>query len=302
MDNTDTLLAGLASGDRAPVDGAVTETLKRDQDSMDDFEHLDRENKKEDGESPLHIPQTKITTQNFIDMERDVFMDTPRAPSVTEKSEHLADKFTDSESDAGESPLHRPDPAIAREATPEPSAPVDPTPVLIPAFIPEKKDPQPEPKPEVKIETSSPVEQLKAEVKPISKPEEEFKHSTTLDEYMAEPLVPEKQPEPPKPAPAPAPPAVVPEPVSRQDTPRGPTAHIIEAEVIFCQMGLGSNWVVANQTKRVAIALSTANAACQELRVRIVCAHARVERGRVRSAGRCAAAASIDASVKRGAR
>ncbi|CAG4967015.1 unnamed protein product [Colias eurytheme] len=247
MDGADTLLAGLASGDRASADVLVPEpAMKRDQDSMDDFEHLDREGKKEEvGESPLHMPQstTRNATQSFLDMERDEFLDTPRAPSVTEKSDHLADKFTDSESDAGESPLHRPVPPAthARDPTPEPSAPMDPTPALIPAPAQKAPEPVPEPTPALKTEivAAPTISEPKEEAKPVTKEIKDPEPAPALPPAAApkpEPIPEKKEPvaEKKEPAPAKAPAESKPEPT------RGPTAHVIEAEVIFCQMGLVS--------------------------------------------------------------
>lgn len=225
MDSADALLGGLASGDSTqptPPEPA----LKRDQDSTDDFEHLEREAKPE-GESPHH---PRITTQSFLDMERDVFVDTPRAPSVTDKMDHIADKFTDSESDAdtaGESPLHRPAPAVPAHAAPA-SAPApallldllsDPLPAPVPAALPtpalvtlpaEKPAPAPAPAPAPTPAPAS-VTEPKAAPAPV--------------------------PEPAKPAPVPQQ-QPAPKPVPSEPT-RAPVAHVIEAEVIFCQMGLG---------------------------------------------------------------
>lgn len=228
MDSADALLGGLASGDTAPAPEAPPQpdaALKREQDSTDDFEHLDRDSKQEAGESPLH--QHRTATQSFLDMERDEFVDTPRAPSAADKlADQLADKFTDSESDAdtaGESPLHRPEPRAEPKPSapaPEPSAPLmlDPTPVLAPtsavapvAFTPAKPE-IPEVHPEPKPRTPTP-EPKKEPMKP-------------------EPVAPPKVEPAPQPKPAPA-------PVPKAEPIRVPTAHIIEAEVIFCQMGLG---------------------------------------------------------------
>ncbi|XP_053613145.1 reticulon-1 isoform X2 [Plodia interpunctella] len=211
MDSADALLGGLAGGDAVvPIGASHSEqSLKRDQDSTDDFEHLDRESKHETNESPLHQP--RIASQNFLAMERDdPFVDMPRAPSVAEKlADQLADKFTDSESDAdtaGESPLHRPNPvpqAKPTVPTPEPTpVALDPTPVLAPTPAP------------------APV------LKPASEPIPPEPKPTLVPEPVQPPLVA------PAPAPAPQPAAATPEPA------RAPVAHVIEAEVIFCQMGL----------------------------------------------------------------
>ncbi|XP_047508762.1 reticulon-1 isoform X2 [Pieris napi] len=232
MDGADTLITGLASGDRAPADAVVPEaSMKRDQDSVDDFEHLEGEGKKDDiSDSPLH--SARNTTQSFLDMERDVFLDTPRAPSVTEKSEHIADKFTDSESDAGESPMHRPVPAKARD--PEPAPPTDPTPVLpatvtIPAPSQEKKEPEPE----LISDVAPIINEVKPELKPMTSPDILLKPLESKTETIS--TVVEPKPAPAQPATAPAPVVSV---KPKPEAPRGPTAHIIEAEVIFCQMGL----------------------------------------------------------------
>ncbi|XP_075974293.1 reticulon isoform X2 [Anticarsia gemmatalis] len=217
MDSADALLGGLASGDKAPLDATQpAPAMKRDQDSTDDFEHLDRDGKREMTESPQH--QQATATRSFLDMERELLADAPRAPSA----DQLADKFTDSESDAdtaGESPLHRPASGQRAAHTPEP--PLDPTPVLAPA-------PAPAPAPQL---APSPAPA------PLDKP---------LPEEPKPAVVPEPKPEPPKPElPKPEPPK--PEPVKREPSPppkasapepARPTAHVIEAEVIFCQMGL----------------------------------------------------------------
>ncbi|XP_038214465.1 reticulon-1-like isoform X2 [Zerene cesonia] len=263
MDNADALLAGLASGDRAPADVLVPEpAMKRDQDSMDDFEHLDREGKKEEvGESPLHMAQstTRNATQSFLDMERDEFLDTPRAPSVTEKSDHLADKFTDSESDAGESPLHRPAPpapVAARDPTPEPSAPMDPTPALIPT--PAQKAPEPVPVPTSELKTemvSAPtISEPKEEPKPITKEVKAPEPAPELPPAAApkpEPVPEKKEPIPEKNEPAPTKAPMEPKP----EATRGPTAHVIEAEVIFCQMGLVESLIYWRSAGRSGAAL-----------------------------------------------
>lgn len=227
------LLGGLASGDTT-VSAELTPSLKRDQDSTDDFEHLDRESKRDEfGESPSHHGTARAATQNFLDMERDEFVDTPRAPSVTDKlADHIADKFTDSESEAdtaGESPLHRPEPPQQKSSapTPEPSMtapPVvhDPTPIL--AATPA---PPPTPAPVVPIPTPVPsvpdsIVETRSETKAASK----------MEAPHEAPVAAPKQEPAPRPKPVASDPAKA-EPV------RAPTAHVIEAEVIFCQMGLG---------------------------------------------------------------
>ncbi|CAH0750006.1 unnamed protein product [Diatraea saccharalis] len=248
MDSADALLGGLGSGDTvspAPVAPVAEHTLKRDQDSMDDFEHLERD-KQEPGESPLH--HHRVASQSFLDMEREEIMAPPRVPSGADKLiDHLADKFTDSESDAdtaGESPLHRPEPVKASAPTMEPLAPksVDPMPVLAPAPAP------------------VPVQPVAAAVPPMSAPE-------SIVETRSEPPrvpTPEPKPEPPKhvpvpqpepaaPQPKPAPAVVSPKPEAVQ--PRAPTAHIIEAEVIFCQMGLVESLIYWRNAARSGAAL-----------------------------------------------
>lgn len=212
MDNTDILIGGLASGDRVPAADPLQPepAMKRDQDSTDDFEHLERDGKRELAGTPEQLKAA--ASRNFIDMERELMMDAPRAPSA----DHIADKFTDSESDAdtaGESPLHRPAPS-------PPVAHFDPTPVLAPAPAP----------------VSAPIREPSPELMPPNKPLPE------------EPklVIPDIKPEPPKPeVPKPEPPK--PEPVKREPSPpprviapepSRPIAHVIDAEVIFCQMGL----------------------------------------------------------------
>lgn len=231
MDGSDKLIAGLASGDSAAPDVLASEaTMKRDQDSLDDFEHLDRESKRDEREeSPLHAHGVaRHATQSFLDMERDEFVDTPRAPSVTDKAEHLADKFTDSESDAdtaGESPLHRPEPPKPSALAPEPPASVahDPTPVLAPTPAPP-------------VVASAPVVETKPEQR-----KDEIVPPKPVDPKPAEP---KPEPPPPQPKPAPEQPKQeppLPKPAPKPEPPRAPTAHVIEAEVIFCQMGLGEH-------------------------------------------------------------
>lgn len=225
MDSADALLGGLASGDSAPTaaDAPAAETaMKRDQDSTDDFEHLDREGKREAGESP-HRQPAAAATRSFLDMERELLAEAPRAPSAS--ADHIADKFTDSESDAdtaGESPMHRPEigrgpysPELPQELgsgpfTPEP--PFDPTPALAPASAP-----APVPVPSAPVAPEKPLPE-----EPKSAPE-------------PKPELP--KPEPPKPQPVKSEPVLPPKPAAPE--PMRPTAHVIEAEVIFCQMGLG---------------------------------------------------------------
>ncbi|KAG7306456.1 hypothetical protein JYU34_009092 [Plutella xylostella] len=230
------LLGSLATGDSGP-EVPVTQPLKREQDSVDDFEHLEREGKRE--ESPFHHPAAARTaTQGFLDTEREeLFVDTPRAPSATDKlSDHLADKFTDSESEvsASESPLHRPEPpphARPGAPTPEPASLLDTTPFhdTLPAD-PIKPDPIPEVKPEPK---PAPAVEIK-------------------------PPVPEHAPAKPAPAPAPAKePAPQPKPAAKEpEAPRtAPVAHVIEAEVIFCQMGLVESLIYWRDPARSGAAL-----------------------------------------------
>ncbi|KAJ0175378.1 hypothetical protein K1T71_008537 [Dendrolimus kikuchii] len=224
MDSADALLGDLASGDSAPAmePQHVAPAMKRDQDSTDDFEHLDREAKLDAGESPQH--HHRAATQNFLEMERDLLSGTPLVPTSV-KQEHLADKFTDSESDAdtaGESPMHRPPQPKPSAPTPEPPAPA-PAPEVH-AIIPEIPAHAPASVPTPTVVIKPP------EVKPV--PVE-----------VAPPVV-----EPPAPAPAAAPntqPAASkpeqtpqPKPAAVEPARPTPTAHIIEAEVIFCQMGL----------------------------------------------------------------
>ncbi|XP_049696330.1 reticulon-1 isoform X3 [Helicoverpa armigera] len=219
MDSADALLGGLASGDPAPATDAppVEPAMKRDQDSTDDFEHLEREGKRESAESP-HRQPAAAATRNFLDMERELLAEAPRAPSAS--ADHIADKFTDSESDAdtaGESPMHRADPrpeaGLAATLTPEP--PHDPTPVLAPAAAP---GPAPVPAPTAPV---APEKPLPEEPKPPATPE---------------PAPEPPKPELPKPEPVKSEPAAPPKPVAQEA--KRPVAHVIEAEVIFCQMGL----------------------------------------------------------------
>lgn len=237
MDNTDVHLGGFASGDKAPApDSDLIGAMKRDQDSTDDFEHVDRDGKRDHMESPQH--HNVAATRSFLDMERELLVDAPRAPSA----DHIADKFTDSESDAdtaGESPLHRPathqisEPLIdttpviapAPVAAPTPaSAPIlSPSPV--PAFLdkPLPEEPKPtavlEPKPEPPKPELPKPEPIKSELPKLETPKPET-----------------PKPEPPKAEPVQKEPSPPPKPVMFETS--RPTAHVIEAEVIFCQMGL----------------------------------------------------------------
>ncbi|XP_072939247.1 uncharacterized protein Rtnl1 isoform X2 [Epargyreus clarus] len=240
MENAD-LLGGLASGDTVPTEIlAPQQAMKREQDSTDDFEHLDREGKREAGESPHHTART--ATQSFLDMERDEFVDTPRAPSVNDKlGDHLADKFTDSESDAdtaGESPLHRPEPPKPSAPTSEPSAPAipDPTPVMAPT-------PPVKPAPEPLIEKQP---------EPVVEKQPEATRETVTELKQAEPKPePARQPKPDPVQPKPEPP----QPREQPEPPRAPTAHVIEAEVIFCQMGLVESLIYWRSAARSGAAL-----------------------------------------------
>ncbi|CAH0702633.1 unnamed protein product [Spodoptera exigua] len=215
MDSADALLGGLASGDSVPAGEIppLEPTMKRDQDSMDDFEHLDRDGKKDAGESPHRQPAA--ATRSFLDMERELLSEPPRAPSAS--ADHIADKFTDSESDAdtaGESPIHRVEPRTeavrAAGYTPEP--PSDPTPVLPPAAAPAPISP---PAPSAPM---APEKPLPEEPKPAKSPE------PTPEPPIVEPVPKQSEPVPP------------PKPVAPE--PKRQIAHVIEAEVIFCQMGL----------------------------------------------------------------
>lgn len=218
MDSADALLGGLASGDPVAVVDAppLVPAMKRDQDSTDDFEHLDREGKREAAESP-HRQPAAAATRSFLDMERELLAEAPRAPSAS--ADHIADKFTDSESDAdtaGESPMHRAEPrAEAGRAGYTPEPPHDPTPVLAPAAAPA---PVPAPAPSAPV---APEKPLPEEPKPTS------------PEPAAEP----SKPEPPKLEPVKSEPVLPPKPAAPE--PKRQVAHVIEAEVIFCQMGLG---------------------------------------------------------------
>ncbi|XP_039751655.1 reticulon-1 isoform X2 [Pararge aegeria] len=224
MDSADKLIAGLASGD-----GAAPAGLKREQDSTDDFEHLDgRRDEPERG--------ARHSAQSFLDAEREEFVDSPRAPSA-DKADHLADKFTDSESDAdtaGESPLHRPEP---------PRAPApDPTPALAPTLAP-----APEPQPSA--EPAKPTEP-KPEPAPQPKPEPVQPKPEPV-QLKPEPTQSKPDPVPQKPEPPSWQPPVEPaaEPL------RAPVAHVIEAEVIFCQMGLVESLIYWRSAARSGAAL-----------------------------------------------
>lgn len=227
MESADALLGDLASGDSAPAmePQNIAPSMKRDQDSTDDFEHLDRETKPDTGESPQH--HNRAATQNFLEMERDFIADTPLVPSSV-KQEHLADKFTDSESDAdtaGESPMHI---AQSKPSAPTPEPPAPAAADAVHAVVPEQ--PVHAPAPPTPAPVAPPTVVIKPpEVKP--------------DPVEAAPVIPE--PPAPTPVAAPtAPPAVkkpeqAPQPKPAPVEPTRPAAHIIEAEVIFCQMGLG---------------------------------------------------------------
>ncbi|GBP53576.1 hypothetical protein EVAR_79790_1 [Eumeta japonica] len=285
MDNADTFASSaLAGGDKAIPPHETG--LKREQDSVDDFEHLGGETSRREelGASPFH--ERKMATQSFLDTEREeMFVQPVRAElaipnqppvgSLIDKIvDHVADKFTDSESDAdtaGESPLHRPESArVDQELSPS-VAVADPTPVLAPSPAPEPSKPIPSASTEQKFdvkpelpskqvlehfesEISSPklepeplkpesivskMEQKISKMDPLVEPvpiSAPFKHepSAPLEPEPA-PLKPEAAPLKPAPvAPAPAKPA----PPPTFDESRSPTAHVIEAEVIFCQMGL----------------------------------------------------------------
>lgn len=217
MDSADALLGGLASGDTAPVADAppVEPTMKRDQDSTDDFEHLERDGRREAGESPNRQPAA--ATRSFLDMERELLVDAPRAPSAS--ADHIADKFTDSESDAdtaGESPMHRPE--LARNAAYTPEPPHDPTPVLAPAAPSPAPAPAPAPAPVPSAPEKPLPEEPKAATVPEPKPESPKPEIAKPEPTKSEPILPQKPAAP---------------------EPSRPTAHVIEAEVIFCQMGLG---------------------------------------------------------------
>ncbi|CAK1601440.1 unnamed protein product [Parnassius mnemosyne] len=244
MDAADSLLGGLASGDIAPA-AEVAPALKREQDSTDDFEHLDRESKRDEaGESPIHQHgAARTATQSFLDMERDeLFVDTPRAPSVTEKqADHFADKFTDSESEAdtaGESPLHRPGPPQQKSNAPPETSIVVPQPAYEPTPTPAPTaTPLPTPAP-APVPTPSPVPSA-PEAKVETRPESKVETSTATKDMSHPAPVTES-----KPLQEPTPPAKSaltdpePKPEAKPEPVKAPTAHVIEAEVIFCQMGL----------------------------------------------------------------
>lgn len=217
MEGADALLGGLAGGDKAPgLDAPLPPTLaplKREHDSTDDFEHLERGGQ-EAGEV---VPAgARVATQSFLDMEREP----PRTPSAADRladqlADQLADKFTDSESDVdtAESPLHHAHPPPVQPAPPEPALlSFDPTPVLAPATPPPAPVPALAPAPR----EPSPQPLLKLSAEPEPKPK--------------------VQPPPPKPRDPSPPPKAKPEPK--------PVAHVIEAEVIFCQMGLGKSILI----------------------------------------------------------
>ncbi|CAB3250869.1 unnamed protein product [Arctia plantaginis] len=250
MDNTDVLLGGLAGGDKALDAAQIEPNMKRDQDSTDDFEHLERDPKRD---SPQK--QQAAATRSFLDMEREFLMDAPRAPSA----DHIADKFTDSESDAdtaGESPMHRPVQPAPR--TPEPLLDLTPVMAPAPAPAPAPLDPAPASAP-APVEAPSPVPT------PLDIPLPEKPQPAATPEPQPEPPKSElPKPEPPKPEPPkqelpkpepPKPELPKPEPAKREPSPppkasppepSRPTAHVIEAEVIFCQMGLDSRHMTHN--------------------------------------------------------
>lgn len=222
----DAPLRGLASGDTYPttaLEPAPLPVLKRDHDSTDDFEHLDSESKPE-GESPHH-PRT--VTQSFLDMERDVFVEPGRASSLADKLDHIADKFTDSESDAdtaGESPLHRPAPPVPAplvdllaEQPPAPASAVPLTPVPAKPVTLVAEQPAPAPAPASDVPAA-----------PVAKVSEAAPPAPTKPAAAAP-----QQPPPPPPVSLPA----------ADEPARAPIAHVIEAEVIFCQMGLGKLFI-----------------------------------------------------------
>ncbi|XP_045534672.1 reticulon-3 isoform X2 [Papilio machaon] len=243
METTD-LLGDFASGDAVPAGEAPPpQALKRDQDSTDDFEHLEREGKRDEFESPSHQHGTaRAATQNFLDMERDEFVDTPRAPSVTDKlADHIADKFTDSESEAdtaGESPLHRPEPSVHVDSVPTPEVPkqelrAQPEPTPLQAATPAATAaPPPTPTPIVHSSTLPP--------KPVALPETDIKAKVEPATPAAEPVpkAPSQPAAPKAPSQPAAPVTAAPVPERKPEAVRAPTAHVIEAEVIFCQMGL----------------------------------------------------------------
>lgn len=228
MEGADALLGGLAGGDKAPgLDAPLPPTLvplKREHDSTDDFEHLERGGQ-DAGEVAHGGP--RAASQSFLDMERDEFHEPPRALSGADRLvDQLADKFTDSESDAdttGESPLHRAQPPPAAAAPPVQPAPPEP------ALLSFEPIPVPAPAPAVAPREPSPEPLLKLSAEPESKQEPK-------QQPKVEPLPP--KPRDPSPPPKPKP---VPKPV----------AHVIEAEVIFCQMGLGESILVIAQVTEI---------------------------------------------------
>lgn len=255
MDSADNLLGSLASGDSAGPEVLVPQpaaAMKRDQDSTDDFEHLDRDGKRDEPEeSPLHGAHgaARHATQSFLDMERDEFIDSPRAPSGADKTDHLADKFTDSESDAdtaGESPLHRPQPLKRSAPAPEPSAPVVPDPTLVlapaPAAPPVASAPGVEPKPEPKPESMAPSNLALSPAPQVQL----LPASVTAPGPEPEPVRPERKVPSPEPAPIDSKP---------QAEKRTAVAHVIEAEVIFCQMGLVESLIYWRSAARSGAAL-----------------------------------------------
>ncbi|XP_050669762.1 reticulon-3 isoform X2 [Leptidea sinapis] len=225
MTSADALLSGLASGDSAP--GAPPEpAMKRDQDSLDDFEHLDREGRKVEG-SPARA--SAAVSQSFIDMER--------APSATERLEHLADKFTDSESDAepAESPRRVPQPAPPADTNADEDLLGFKSTEDDAKVIQDKSKVVPEP---------APVSPAPAAVSPQAESSSAAPVPT---------VVPVAAPSPPQVDPAPPAAKVTP----REEPPRAPTAHIIEAEVIFCRMGLVESLVYWRCAARSGAALGT---------------------------------------------
>lgn len=244
MENS--LLGGLAGGDTEAK--AVDPSLKRDQDSVDDFEHLEGEAKRDDFTgSPLHSTASALSaTQSFLDTEREELFVKPSRMTLSDSSsekliDHIADKFTDSESDdtAGESPVHRgaaPQPSLPPVAEiPKPQPKVDPTPALVPT----PSAPEPKPVPKLEVDTPKPEPAL-APKEPSAPPKEP-------SVPPKEPAAPPKEPAaPPKETAAPPKAPAVPPKVTETPPPppaRAP-AHVIEAEVIFCQMGLGKCFVI----------------------------------------------------------
>lgn len=250
MDKSESPLGALARGD---VDGKNNDQsgLKREQDSVDDFEHLEGEATKRDdfNDSPIHHLNAGAASQSFLDTEREeLFVQPPRVSAPTKENltdkviDHLADKFTDSESEAsvGESPIHRAVPKaeptlpIVTEAL-KPNAPSestyrDPTPVLAPTPTPTTPSvPMPTPAPETTptpAATPAPASVSKPDTEPAAAP---VTKPAPTPIHKEEPMpIPKATPSKPEPSPPPA--------------SRAP-AHVIEAEVIFCQMGLGESRV-----------------------------------------------------------